>query len=695
MSSVSNPLNLGSAASNGLGGVSSRQAWEAYNDHEHINYTLQTQWDANVANFSELTSTLGSNTTPYVSKIVSNNGNPLLFCYVPDSTEQQIPNEIYSPVDGVGRWKVVQRKLFIASPLQLGLVKVDNSSITISNGGVISAATVGKANSSNLGTVRPDNTTININSSGVITASAYAATSTILGHVRPDNVTIGINAGVLNTINAPATDLILGHVIPDNVSTVVNAAGAISVRPNVTLESITLANTLLPTINYPSGTVGSPTLTNRSPGSRIVLSPNLNNNLTDFAIGLESNAMWLGLSDTSSQLKIYSKNNEVASISGFGVITATSGVTTPNVKVPGTNLTDAGRVFMLDSVGNSFSVGPYYTNYNYAANQDINFWQRSNLPLTITAAVALSARADNIAFEKNSTGTVVYSRQNHIVGDPEIIAEAGYQSAYFARFEQTIAGSGSFNNIKIPSYDLRLFSSKKMVMSVCLRSASSSQVTLNYRQEFDSPTPNLNGTASTFSLTPTWKRYYIAFDCPSIFSKLLGTYNNLSFIIGAPVTGNWQIDMSAIKIETDVTFPTKLDPYSMSETLNRCRLLYQKSYELEIVPGTNFAGIANSPAARNLFQVRNQTVNGNSPIPSNVFVTTISYPTPLQFNPVFIPYDPAGNFNRIQIADGITDPVNTSTFNLGNAGTKSIVMFTITPTIANGFIFHWTAEAAI
>jgi hypothetical protein len=90
-----------------------------------------------------------------------------------------------------------------ASSSVTGGVKVDNSTITISNG-VISAPysyTAPTASSSVLGVVKVDNSTITI-SNGVISApytyTLPTATTSVLGGVKADGVTIKINNGVIS-----------------------------------------------------------------------------------------------------------------------------------------------------------------------------------------------------------------------------------------------------------------------------------------------------------------------------------------------------------------------------------------------------------------------------------------------------------------------------------------------------------------
>jgi hypothetical protein len=92
----------------------------------------------------------------------------------------------------------VQSVFNIATSGSVGMVRPDNTSITISSNGVISLVPGGsftQATSSNFGAVRPDNTSILV-TSGVLSASI--ANASVLGITRPDNTSLLINSGVLS-----------------------------------------------------------------------------------------------------------------------------------------------------------------------------------------------------------------------------------------------------------------------------------------------------------------------------------------------------------------------------------------------------------------------------------------------------------------------------------------------------------------
>lgn len=361
MSSVTPQINLGDATANGLGGLSSRQAWQVFNEHEHTDYALVSSWAASVLNFTELTSSSSSSIAAYQNVVVVNDGKPLLFCYIPESTALPVINEVYAPVDNVGRWHVVQRRLEVAAPNRLGLVRPDGVSIVIQENGVMSAATVARATSDTLGKVRPDGNTTIVDSAGVITATAFSATAQTLGHVKPDNLTIEISeSGVLSTINEPATDLLLGHVKPDGITTQIDPQGRIKVKNALSLGTLSLDQVAAPSLKFGTGTLNPPTIATRSEGTRLLLNPTLGATLADFGIGVETNALWLGVADTTSEFKFYSKNTNIASLNGSGALNLSGGLTSLSVNTGSLINTGTASIagkLSIGSLSNTYPLG--------------------------------------------------------------------------------------------------------------------------------------------------------------------------------------------------------------------------------------------------------------------------------------------------------------------------------------------------
>lgn len=122
-----------------------------------------------------------------------------------------------------------------ASASQYGVVKIDNSTITISNGAIkanYSAYSLPTASTSVLGGVKIDGTSITITAGGTISSNVVlttATTSVLGGVIIPAVITSGININSLGTISlSTASTVQIGGVKVDGSSIVVNSSGVIA-----------------------------------------------------------------------------------------------------------------------------------------------------------------------------------------------------------------------------------------------------------------------------------------------------------------------------------------------------------------------------------------------------------------------------------------------------------------------------------
>lgn len=105
----------------------------------------------------------------------------------------------------------------VATSSTFGIVKVDGTSITVSDGVIsFSGASIPLATSSTLGKAKPDNITTSI-SGGILSVSMPAATSSVLGGVKYDNVSIYNGTGGTASVYT-ATNSVLGLSKPDDAT---------------------------------------------------------------------------------------------------------------------------------------------------------------------------------------------------------------------------------------------------------------------------------------------------------------------------------------------------------------------------------------------------------------------------------------------------------------------------------------------
>jgi hypothetical protein len=108
-------------------------------------------------------------------------------------------------------------------------------------------------------------------------------------------------------------------------------------------------------IDYVAVGVAAPTNTTRSAGTKIVLYPGVDATGVDYAIGIESGAIWQSVHDSVASFKWYANNNPVAILSGTGNLTVKNqvigymngaiGANTPNsVVATSVTTTNGGQV---------------------------------------------------------------------------------------------------------------------------------------------------------------------------------------------------------------------------------------------------------------------------------------------------------------------------------------------------------------
>ncbi len=77
-------------------------------------------------------------------------------------------------------------------------------------------------------------------------------------------------------------------------------------------------------IEFRATNVGAPTFTTRSIGAKIVLWPALGVSSADYAIGIESGALWLGVPETTRPIKFYAGTTLTMQLSGLSVLSGMS-----------------------------------------------------------------------------------------------------------------------------------------------------------------------------------------------------------------------------------------------------------------------------------------------------------------------------------------------------------------------------------
>jgi hypothetical protein len=229
-----------------------------------------------------------------------------------------------------------------------------------------------------------------------------------------------------------------------------------------------------------------------------------------------------------------------------GDLVAATAASTPARLAVGNN----GETLVADS---STSTGLRYQG-NYAAgknkiiNGDFNIWQRGTS--FVTAPNTNTYTADRFATNRNGTGaTVTVSQQAFTAGTAPV---AGYESQYFYRFAQSVAGTGGTYCIANAQRieDVRNFAGQNFTVSFWAKADAARTLTLEPGQNFGTGgSSDVYLTSQAVTLTTSWVRYSLTFAAPSIAGKTLGASSYLMLNFLTAVNTVQTIDMWGLQAE--------------------------------------------------------------------------------------------------------------------------------------------------
>jgi len=203
---------------------------------------------------------------------------------------------------------------------------------------------------------------------------------------------------------------------------------------------------------------------------------------------------------------------------------------------------------------------------NKIINGDMNIWQRGT-SYTFTGNGYSYGAADRwFIFGYNASSTL--TQQAFTAGAAPV---AGYESAFFARFNST--GTANFFGQRIE--DARTFAGNPVTLSFWAKSASTQTLSLvELEQNFGS-----GGSASVYTsltaptLTTSWVRYSMTVTLPSISGKTVGTSSFLQ--LGLKGAINNAIDVWGVQLEYgSKATPFKTATGTIQGELSACQRYY-------------------------------------------------------------------------------------------------------------------------
>ena len=195
----------------------------------------------------------------------------------------------------------------------------------------------------------------------------------------------------------------------------------------------------------------------------------------------------------------------------------------------------------------------FFAGKNKIINGDFGVWQRGSS--FTPAASAYVFTADRMGVSRDGTGaTVTVSRQTFTPGTAPV---TGYESQYFFRYAQTVAGTGG-TYLTVCSQkieDVRTFAGQTTTFSFWAKADATRTVNVGYGQVFGSGgSGDVYGSlGSSITLTTSWVRYSVTGTIPSISGKTVGTGSFLELYISGAQNTVQTIDIWGVQLEAGST----------------------------------------------------------------------------------------------------------------------------------------------
>ena len=214
---------------------------------------------------------------------------------------------------------------------------------------------------------------------------------------------------------------------------------------------------------------------------------------------------------------------------------------------------------------------------NAIINGDFRIWQRGT-SLTLSSGDR-TFLADRWSTEYDGSGaTRVLSQQSFTLGSPPV---SGYETAYFHRFNQSVAGSsGTYNLLQQRIEDVRTFAGQTVTVTFWAKAASAfTMPSLTWQQNFGtggSPSsgPSTN-IATNIAITTSWTKYTYTVVVPSISGYTIGTttpgFLGLRFFL--PLNSTFTFDLWGVQLEQNFQ-PTPFEQRPIGVELALCQRYY-------------------------------------------------------------------------------------------------------------------------
>lgn len=220
---------------------------------------------------------------------------------------------------------------------------------------------------------------------------------------------------------------------------------------------------------------------------------------------------------------------------------------------------------------------------NLLINPNFQIWQRG----TSIAVVSDSYGPDRWKVAEGTGGTITVSQQSFTLGQTDVPGEP----EFLVRVDQTVAASSGVPEIRQRIESVRTLAGQQATFSFWAKVSSGTlDVTPFATQNFGtggSPSGTVATTGSVQTITASWQKFIVLFSVPSITGKTLGTGGDDYLAVGIETQNGttYTLDCAQWKFEPG-TVATAFELPDRTEQIALCERFHQKSYNLDIDPGT-------------------------------------------------------------------------------------------------------------
>jgi hypothetical protein len=190
---------------------------------------------------------------------------------------------------------------------------------------------------------------------------------------------------------------------------------------------------------------------------------------------------------------------------------------------------------------------------NAIINGAFEIWQRGT-SFSTTEDLGQNFFADRFLVQRDGTGsTATVSQQTFTPGTAPV---AGYEGQFFARFNQTVAGSGAtISNFRQFIEDVRSFAGQTITVSFFAKADSARTLRgISVAQAFGSGgSTQVAQVGSDIEITTSWARYSQTFTLDSVSGKTIGAGSALGITIRLPLNVVQTIDIWGVQVEAGST----------------------------------------------------------------------------------------------------------------------------------------------